>query len=333
MAETKIQWASYTFNPWIGCTKVAPGCTNCYAEAFAKRYNKAVWGPRGTRVKTSTKYWQQPLRWNREAEAAGERRRVFCASLADVFEDWDGDIVDSQGRLLIPYGEDPDCPASTLSMDDLGRDLFALIDATPHLDWLLLTKRPENVLRMWTWHKVPGHVRQNEGDGYHRDYRANVWLGCSVSEQATADENIPKLLKCRDLCPVLFLSCEPLLSNINLEANRIGIRPWHSEPWLGGIAWVIIGGESGPHARPCHLRWIRDILQQCRDAGVAPFVKQLGANVYDDAEPSELAVAVAESMGGLNVSALRRLRLKDKKGGDMSEWDEDLRIREFPNVT
>lgn len=252
MAKTKIEFATYTFNPWIGGTKVAVG----------------------TRVKTSETYWRQPLKWNRKAEKADERPRVFCASLADLFEDWQGWIHDHSGKLLKkPFGSG----ATNVTMDDLRRDLFALIDATPHLNWLLLTKHPENVRRMWPM----------EPTG-RRDFpRQNVWLGCSVSDQATADESIPELLKCRDLSPVLFLSCEPLLGPIDL-----GLDAWWHLDYDGGcsaseligavrtgelIRWAIVGGESGPMARPCNIEWIRSIRDQCKAAGVRVFCKQLGS--------------------------------------------------------
>jgi protein gp37 len=128
MAEnSNIEWTHHTFNPWIGCTKVSDGCKNCYAENLMdKRYGRVKWGPQGTRVRTSEANWKKPLKWNREAEAKGERHRVFCASLADVFED------------------KPDQP----EMEQWRLELLELIIKTPYLDWLLLTKRPENVRGM-----------------------------------------------------------------------------------------------------------------------------------------------------------------------------------------
>lgn len=414
MAETtEIAWCDATFNPWIGCAKVAPGCTNCYAEALSKRFNRAAWGPHGTRVKTSESYWRQPLKWNRNAEREGVRRRVFCASLADVFEDWDGPIVDSKGiRLMHDCGEiRSDGQGESLTMDDLRRDLFTLIDKTPWLDWLLLTKRPENVRRMWPrrvaetfpvgqyieeelkargWttrdcaERMGGQVDVNEltldlhvavldsppdhpiQRGYmgaatakgleratgvdsqtwlnldraHREgvwHRSNVWLGTSISDQATADQNVPELLKCGDLCPVLFLSAEPLLGEVNLDANRMGVGPWHDEPWFGGISWVIIGGESGHHARPCNVEWIRSLGEQCQAAKVACFVKQLGAKPRgevtgrDGLDWPEGTMLSGEDCVPINeFTALATFSLRDKKGGNWDEWPADLRVREFP---
>lgn len=351
---TKIEWCDRTFNPWVGCSKVHAGCANCYAEAdFDKRRHFAQWGPMGTRVMTSTANWVKPRKWNREAEAAGERLRVFCSSLADVFEDWQGPIVDSHGaELSINDGEgangaiygdvtvDDDWGRRSLTMHDLRRKLFALIDETPHLDWLLLTKRPQNIRRMLVPHcseKVPGHVSQNEGDGRRIKRRENVYLLTSVSDQQTADAMIPDLLKCRDLAPVLGLSCEPLLGPIDLSTTCInppqevyGVGgPYH---WEGdaGIDWIIVGGESGPRARPCSVAWIRSIVDQCEPAAVPVFVKQLGSNIIFN--------EIEDCWGSRPPkSEFRRSRrdwamTRDPKGGDPSEWPEDLRVREFPTL-
>src|SRR5579859_7187687 len=197
MAEnTKIQWTDHTFNGWLGCTRVGAGCLNCYAEYLMDvRYHHAKWGPKGTRSKTKT--WGQPKRWNQRALAAGERRKVFSASLSDVFEDWDGSILDSKKRKLWTDGDGHYGPSYMFSrpatMDHLRIDLFKLIDATPMLDWLLLTKRPENIKKMW-----PGTLM-----------RENVWLGTSVATQKDADEAIPLLAECKHLATYLFLSAEP----------------------------------------------------------------------------------------------------------------------------
>lgn len=300
---TAISWCDKTFNPWMGCTKVSPACAQCYAERdMDKRYGKVKWGPSGTRVKTSPQNWKVPLKWNREAQAAGVRYRVFCASLADVFEDWGGDILGHRGDTLfacpncqhVDRDDDVDgfcergdglwrCPACdaivTLrkaTLDDLRTELFALIDATPHLDWLLLTKRPENIRKMLVPHsleRVKGHVSQNEGDGYLLRRRNNLWLGATVENQEYADQRIPALLECRDLSPVLFLSCEPLLGPVNVAQFLEG----------GRIDWVIAGGESGPNARPSHSDWFRSLRDQCAAAGVPFHFKQWGewAPFYD----------------------------------------------------
>ncbi len=256
MAEnSKIEWTHHTFNPWIGCTKVHEGCKHCYAEAdFDKRKGFARWGDHGTRVLTSVANWKKPKAWNKAAEAAGERHRVFCASLADVFEDWDGPIQNG---------------GCWRDLHDARTALFHLIEVTPHLDWLLLTKRPENIRRMWP--RVGQHDEWMEEGGDIGQYVRfqNVWLGTSISEQEHADKQIPELEKCRDLVPVLFLSCEPLLGLIDLDfaCNRRE---------MSCIDWVIAGGESGLNARPMHPLYPRSLRDQCQAAGVPFLFKQWG---------------------------------------------------------
>lgn len=245
MAEnSKIEWTHHTFNPWIGCAKVAPGCAHCYAEAFSNRYHKAAWGPHGTRVLTSDANWKKPLKWNREAEQAMEARRVFCASLADVFEEFDGPLTHHRGQTL------------RVGLGDARQALFEMIDATPQLDWLLLTKRPENIRRMWP----------TMAKGLGGSYRPNVWLGTSVATQRDADRNLPLLAAFRELAPVLFVSAEPLLERI----------AFHSD-WAP-INWWIVGGESGPQAGACNADWILAMVDRCRLGGIPCFVKQLGAS-------------------------------------------------------
>lgn len=303
MAEhTKIQWCDHTFNPWVGCSKVNEGCKNCYAENLMDtRYGRVEWGPNGTRSLTKT--WDDPLRWNREARQSGKGRKVFCASLADVFEDWQGPIQDSRGRRLFlnPHANwtgrhtthtrmvVPDGTGRPLTMDDLRANLFRLIDCCPNLHWLLLTKRPENVRQMW---RGPN--------------RRNVWLGTSVANQANADEWIPRLLANRGLSKYLFLSVEPQIGCIDLS------RFLYPQP---SVDWVIVGGESRQGraaARKFSTEWARLIVRQCAEASVPCFVKQLGSDVEDAGRHS--------------------LRLADQHGGDWGEWPEDLRVRECPET-
>ena len=329
MATTSIEWCDFTFNPWSGCSKVHAGCANCYAEVnYSVKMRGVKWGPQGNRIRASEAMWREPLKWNRQAEKAGERRKVFCASLADVFEDWDGPILDSEHRQLFreysgaycysvdqphePMEHAPgvkDFPAIT--MNDLRRDLFALIDQTPNLDWLLLTKRPENIRSMWLG--LSG--------------RSNVWLGSSPCDQKTFDDCLPDLLGKRNLCRFLFLSLEPLLGPIILPKTKV-------------VDWVIVGGESGPKARPCDIDWIRSIRDQCRAAGVPCFVKQLGSYVlwsgsqggYGDG-PSDCWPRNESTSGAEETFQGRtrfRKRLLDDKGGNLLEMPEDLRVREFP---
>ena len=297
--QTKIAWADHTFNPWIGCSKVHTGCQNCYAETYGRRFG-VEWGPNGTRRRTSESYWKQPLRWNRRAEKAGIRYRVF-PSLCDIFEDR------------------PD-------LEPMRREFFDLIDRTPNLDWLLLTKRPENVRRMWPI-TGPGPGWNGTLLGYlHKPQRPNVWLLYSASDQDTLEAGLPHLLACRDLVPVLGLSLEPLIGPVDLSGNVPGQRMlmW-DKPWLREIDWVIVGGESGLNARPCNVDWIRSIRDQCRAAVVPCFVKQLGANVLHTGPDPRLDWPV-----GAWDHKTYSVTLRDPKGGDPDEWPADMRVREMP---
>lgn len=221
MAEnSKIEWTDHTFNPWIGCQKVSPGCDNCYAEALMdKRYRKVEWGPHGERKRTSEANWKLPLRWAKQAN--GHRPRVFCASLADVF--------DNQAPMK------------------WRADLWSLIQQTPQLDWLLLTKRPENIARM-----LP----------YRGWSPPNVWLGTTAEnqEQATKRGRILREIP----ATVRFFSCEPLLSDIDFEPET-----------LMALDWIICGGESGHEARMMQEWWAEHIRDQSRTAGVHFFMKQM----------------------------------------------------------
>lgn len=322
MAEnTKIEWATHTFNHVEGCTKVSAGCANCYAEAQAKRFGRVKWGPEsagGTRRVASENYWHQAVKWNKAAEGAAERPRVFCASIADVFEDWQGPMVNSAGgRLSIRNDHTWDSELRgdrrPLEMSDVRDRLFNLIEDTPNLDWLLLTKRPENIVKM-----MPTR--------WHNGMPVNVWLGTSVENQETADKRIPELLKVK--AAVNFLSMEPLLEAVDLEypesiwpdgpqrccdGRECGCMGLPVDPPLiHGINWVIVGGESGHTVRKCDIEWLRSIRDQCERNHVAFFAKQAGGAAYEGD---------------------RRISLTDKKGGDWQEWPADLRIREFPKTS
>lgn len=345
MAEnSKIQWTTHTYNPWRGCTKVHAGCTNCYAEALSGR-NPAtlgVWGPNGTRVVAAERSWEMPLKWDRAAAKAGERHRVFCASLADVFEDWKGPISDHVGdwlwwndqgiKFTQPAGRNV-AFSRRWTLDDVRSRLFSLIDATPNLDWMLLTKRPENVRRMWpvwsinqslyekTIENVRDDVRADLARQWH--YRRNVWLGTSISDQSTMEKWLPELAMLDDLAPVRFLSAEPLIGPIDFAMKANGTGSALKE---GKINLVIVGGESGHGARPCNVEWIRSIVKQCAEAGVACFVKQLGAApVRDGALRGNDA-----HMGPGSHREQTPIVLEDKKGGDWNEWPNDLRVRQMP---
>lgn len=261
--RTKIEWADATFNPWIGCTKVSPACDHCYASVSTPaRALGVAWGPGQPRRRTSAANWKLPMRWEREHVAFyaghGHCRRVFCASLADVF--------------------DNEVPASWRA------DLFDLIRATPHLDWLLLTKRIGNAMAMideaggWSGGGAAGV----------RGPLPNVWLGATVANQTEADRDIPKLL--RTPAKVRFLSIEPILGPINFrwtpyahQASGESYRAYlerrgavNEYEALRQIDWVIAGGESGPHARPAHPDWYRGLRDQCAAADVPFLFKQWG---------------------------------------------------------
>ncbi len=223
--QTGISWCDHTFNPWWGCTKVSPACTHCYAETFSKRVGLKVWGAGSERRFFGQKHWAEPLKWNHKAIKDGTRRRVFCASMADVFEDRP-DLVEERARL------------------------FDVIDETPALDWLLLTKRPENLARM-----VPPY--------WGGKVWPNVWLGTTVENQQYADERIPHLLDVD--CAVRFLSVEPMLGPITLTPET-----------LMQLDWIIAGGESGAHCRTSEPDWFRSLRDQCHAAGVYFHFKQWG---------------------------------------------------------
>lgn len=225
---SKIEWTHHTFNPWWGCERVSAACKNCYAEAWAHRLGLDLWSKGAPRRMMSDAYWRQPIAWDREAAARGRRDRVFCASMADVFED----------------RRDLDAPRE---------QLWRLISETPHLDWLLLTKRPEHVA-----HTVP----------WGASWPRNVWLGTTVENQRWAEKRLPHLLA--HPAAVHFLSCEPLLGPLDLTR-------WLS-PALGArrVGWVIAGGESGHRARPMNPSWARAVRDQCARYGVPFHFKQWG---------------------------------------------------------
>lgn len=296
MENSHIEWTDHTFNPWEGCTKVSPGCLNCYAETRNKRFAEGKnWGKGAPRRRTSESNWNQPLKWNRDYERSFEfcddaravapmgsilpsyptRPRVFCASLADWLDD--------------------EVPIEWLA------DLLALIHATPNLDWLLLTKRPEHWKRRIC--AAMTHLGASDQTGtvesliawLDNDAPANVWIGTSVENQAMADQRIPALLHIP--AQVRFLSCEPLLEMVNLTSEGIlgpddcmprsvgymvgrddGKSPLYPtrRQALSGIHWVICGGESGTEARPMHPDWARSLRDQCQAAGIPFLFKQWG---------------------------------------------------------
>lgn len=321
--NSKIEWTDHTFNPWEGCTKVSPGCLNCYAETRNARWNGGEspnWGKGKPRRRTSESNWKKPLKWNSDAsgsfqsfqqvmtsdgeiyrgtieeikslelpmdsivEAGPARPRVFCASLADWLDD--------------------EVPIEWLA------DLLELIRLTPNLDWLLLTKRPENWLERMLAVESFGRSKSpilalNSAALISSDWRkgyapSNVWIGTTVEDQKRADERIPLLLNIP--AKVRFLSCEPLLEAVDItkipdqlysycegcddEKSRVYFnsltgrqfcdRSCDGGEYIPRIHWVICGGESGSGCRPFDLDWARSLRDQCKDSGVAYFMKQMG---------------------------------------------------------
>jgi protein gp37 len=213
--KTAISWTHHTFNPWWGCSRVSEGCRHCYAADLATRLGHDVWGQRPRRF-FGEKHWAEPLKWQREAQQAGERRRVFCASMADVFEERP-ELENERWRL------------------------WELIDRTPALDWLLLTKRADRIADLLPLRDA-----------------ANIWVGTSVEDLSQAWR-----VECLRSIPavVRFLSYEPALGPLD-------------DLDLQGIDWLIFGGESGPNFRPANLDWARTMRERCRAQSIAFFFKQ-----------------------------------------------------------
>lgn len=270
--NTSIEWCDHTFNPWMGCTKVSPGCDHCYAEArMDTRLHRVNWGPGQPRVRTQT--WGDPDKWNKQHEAFfaqhGRRQRVFCASLADVF--------------------DNEVPAEWRA------DLFRLIRKTPNLDWLLLTKRIGNAHEMMV-DAIEHELDMGVDPAFDNVPWPNVWIGATIVNQAEADRDIPKLLQVP--AAKRFLSMEPLLGPVKLQrfcacgCNKTleqavdeamdgpsALNQFQARAAIKttlGVDWVIVGGESGPSARPMHPDWARSLRDQCQAAGVPFLFKQWG---------------------------------------------------------
>lgn len=255
MAEnSNISWTNHTFNPWIGCTKVGPGCDNCYAETWDQRSDGLRWGPKADRTKTRPGNWSKPVTWNHKAIKAGVRERVFVASLADVF--------DNHASIL----------------DEWRVELAALIRRCHQLDWLLLSKRAGNVSR---------YLKLMFPDGVP----SNVIVGATIVNQDDADRDIPKLLKAKRDCAIsrVFLSMEPLIGQVNLRA--VGKERIDALAGPDKVDWVITGGESGAFARLMRKEWVTSLRDQCVEAGTAFHFKQWGEYLAADEYRSEMGQA------------------------------------------
>lgn len=314
--ESKIEWCTSSWNPWHGCHKVSAGCKYCYMFRDKARYGQDP----NVVVRAGDKTFYAPLKW-------AEPKKIFTCSWSDFF----------------------------IEESDAWRDeAFAIMALTPQHTYQVLTKRPD---RMWKYLR-PGRqnevvkaacniLRTRKGEFAYTKWLSeydgewppkNVWLGVSVEDQKTADERIPHLLNTP--AAVRFLSVEPLLGPVDLRNVKPSSSQWldavtglrggdHSLADCNSINWVIIGGESGPDARPFDVAWARSIIRQCKDAGVPVFTKQLGAKPYD----SDLRIATPRSViVPIDSDWTFTDKLADRKDGDWSEWPEDVRIREFPNV-
>ncbi len=304
---TTIQWTDFTWNPVRGCSVVSPGCTNCYAMKQAHRFSTG-WYAGLTKLTNCGPVWtgdvrlvpeklDEPLRWRKP-------RRIFVNSMSDLFHE------------KVP--------------DEFILAVLGVAALAPQHTFQILTKRPERmreVIGCFTGLEDAA-VKACVGNALNRigvrsvchvDWTwpiRNVWLGTSCEDQARADERIPLLLQTP--AAVRFLSVEPLLGPVVLWRLK-------NDPTLGANArgpdWVIVGGESGPGARPCDVAWIRSLVEQCKAAMVPVFCKQLGSFPCAYRE-------VGTAKGGCLVP----IELRHRKGGDPTEWPTDLRVREFPKT-
>lgn len=295
VGKTKIEWATDVWNPIRGCSVVSEGCRHCYAMQVAARFSGEGQAYEGLAYRNSSgAHWtgkvrlieehlEDPLRWKRP-------RRIFVNSMSDLFHEG-------------------------LSNEQIVR-VFQVMSKAPQHIFQVLTKRPERMRDFIRLMSVLNEACTNQ----HEWPLKNVWLGVSIEDQKTADERIPLLLQTP--AAVRWLSVEPLLGPIDFGNPKeyetdSGDYSMRLQRGLFGIDWAVIGGESGPGARPMDLCWMRSIMEQCSNAGVPVFVKQLGARPYD---PS---CAMKDNPGWLGYI--------DRKGGDINEWPEDLRVREYPS--
>lgn len=327
---SKIEWTGETWNPVVGCTPVSPGCLNCYAagmavrlEGMGRRGYGPVDGVRIAEVRNGRRVFTGSIRLVEEALAVPLRRKKpttwFLCSMGDLFH--------------------PDVP-----FDFIDR-VFAVMALCPQHTFQVLTKRPERMAEYFADHvqrcdSVSGEMKMLDGSwpdlpGWPLP---NVWLGTSAEDQTRLEGRVPHLLRCP--AAVRFLSCEPLLGELDLGGavwrHCIDTRAVHDAEHDGGmwcdersVDWVIVGGESGPHARMCETRWIRGVVDQCKAAGVPVFVKQLGARPLG---PKIWARGGWCSSQVEDDGGVYERRLRDRKGGDPAEWPEDLRVREMPGV-
>lgn len=348
-ATTSIEWTDRSWNPVRGCSVISPGCVNCYAMKFAHRFSapgkpyagltkQTKAGPQWTGVvRTVEDALLEPLSWRKPA-------RIFVNSMSDLFHE--------------------DVP------DEFIAAVFGVMAACPQHTFQVLTKRAARLPQFFEWldaQEEPGEPRlevvwqalcaekESVGDQgpLHTKHCAapsgpwplpNVWLGVSCENQEQADKRIPLLLDTP--AAVRWVSAEPLLSAINLRRVQMpnfqgDLDALSNIGSLPELDWVVVGGESGPGARECDVAWVRDVVRQCRSASVPVFVKQLGQHVIDrndagfegdpgDSWTPETRYEELTSQGWQGDPV--RIRLRNRKGGDLTEWPVDLRVREYPRV-
>ena len=314
MGDTKIEWTDTTWNPVRGCTKVSPGCAHCYAETFAERFRGVKGHPyeQGFDLRLVPEKLAEPLSWKKP-------RRVFVNSMSDLFQD--GVEVEFIARVFAVMAMAPEHTFQVLTkraqrMRDVLNDP-SFRDEVEVWITMMLEEEPALARRVDVFNRRTDDPRAIAPDVGGEDWPLpNVWLGVSVENQRFADERIPLLLQTP--AAVRFISAEPLLEAVDLLGVRCFLQQ-HSE--CRRLDWVIVGGESGHGARPFDIAWARSIITQCKAGGVACFVKQLGS------EPMEGEKHFME----MTIGA-RSIRLNSRKGGDMDEWPDDLRVREFPQM-
>lgn len=268
---TGISWADSTWNPWHGCTKVSPGCKYCYAESW--RFKKAAWGPTAPRVRTSKVYWREPLKWNKadwmECKTCGWRGdfiETIAAGTRHVCPKCEGELKFTKRRVF-PSMCDPFEDNNQVA--NWRGEMFKLIEQTPNIDWLLLTKRPENIFSLGT--DAVGEVWD-----LWLARHPNVWLGASVESQEYFEQRVAALVQ-NGAGAVLFLSVEPMIGPVRLIPTQVTQSWWQFVPGnKTKIDWVICGGESGAGCRPMNMQWARDLRDDCETWGVKFFMKQLG---------------------------------------------------------
>ncbi len=298
--KSSIEWTDATWNPVRGCTKISPGCKHCYAETFAERWRGVPGHPyeQGFDLRLVPEKLKEPLNWKKS-------RRVFVNSMSDLFQDG------------VPF--------------EYVDKVFAVMAIASKHTFQVLTKRPERMLEYCSDTRLYQRIHERCKDllGYYHPSRPainssdlplpNVWLGVSAENQEYWDERLDFLG--RTPAAVRFVSYEPALGPIAV-GNAFDDPPEGSA--YGKIGWVIVGGESGPGARSFDIQWARSMVQQCKAAGVACFVKQLGS------KPFEIVGHGFFPNSPGHPSPVNYPKFISRKGGDMAEWPEDLRVREFP---